>query len=374
MLHVTRLLSATREADCAHQQSKPASRLGLRRLAHRMRRAVSLAAIALSLSLCGPIAAKADLVLVDVYFGDKDEKNDPDYVDYFIDDETREHWMGIMEKDGTYLLIKTGTKGNPTPDDPSGPKGDRESQIALAKQHGGGDVAGERDFWKTPLGEHVSSGGSGPGPVINPSDGDRVKGGTGNPSFGKEDLGEPQIIDNMGSLGSGKGGGFQFNAGSPGEQLKKPGGPGGNPGGNQGGGGSGDDDKGSHKPPPGSFYGPADLVDPLGPPIARSATKRTGKITVGALGGPDTKTGKGKSGETFLPYVEQKSLKKVSGKTKGSERGVIAVIKHGEKIGMGNGSKGQSSMTAPGILQTNAGFAASGPSANGATMGTRGHR
>ena len=377
MLDATRLCRAASETACLHRPSKPRSRLGLPTLAHRMKRAVSLAAIALSLSLCGPLAAKAELVLYHVYFGDSDDKDDPDYVDYFIDDETFEHWMGVKDKDGTYTLAKTGVKGNPTPDDPSsGPKGDRESQVALAKQNGGGDVWGERDFWKTPAGKDLGGGGKGPGPVINPSDDDPVKGGTGNPSLGQEDLGKPQIIDKTGSLGSGKGGGFQFNAGSPGEQLKKPGGPGGPPGGNQSG-SDDDDDKGSDKPPPGSNYGPAELVDPLGPPVARSATKQTGKVAVGALGGPDTRTGKAGSGETVLPYVEQKSLKKTGGKTNGgktngSARGVIAIIKPGEKTGIGHfGAKGQSSMTAPGLLQTNTGFAASGPSAMGATVGAR---
>jgi hypothetical protein len=68
------------------------------------------------------------------------------------------------------------------------------------------------------------------------------------------------IIDKTGDLGSGKGGGFQVNAGSPGEQIKKPGGPGGHTG---GGSDDDDDDKGSSPPDPG--YGPAELVDPLGP-------------------------------------------------------------------------------------------------------------
>jgi hypothetical protein len=52
----------------------------------------------------------------------------------------------------------------------------------------------------------------------------------------------------------------------------------------------------------------------------------------------------GPSGEGHLPYVEQKSRKKSSGKTKGSERGVIAIIKPGDKTSTGMfGSKGKSS-------------------------------
>ena len=211
------------------------------------------------------------------------------------------------------------------------PKGDRKSQIALAKQHGGGKLVPDAEFWNTPLGQRLTAGGKGPKPVINPSDEDQG-GGAGDPSKGKEKLGGPLIIDKTGGLGAGGESGFQFNAGSPADQLNKPGGP---PGGNQGGGGSDDDDdKGSHKPPPGTFFGPADLVDPLGPPIARLAKKPAGKITRAALGGPDTKTGKRKSGEAFLPYIEQKSLKKVSGKTKGSEH--IAVIKPGATTGIGD--------------------------------------
>src|ERR1041384_8252803 len=187
MLHATGLLRAAGETACAQRPSEPASRFGLTKFADRMRRAVSLAALALSLGLCAPVAAKAELILVTVHFGDKDEPNDPDYIDYFIDDETFEHWMGIKDKDGSYLLVKTGDKGNPTPDDPSsGGKADQKSQSALAKQHGGGDIAGERNFWETPAGKHAGSGGSGPGPVINPSGEDPLKGGTGNPSLGKE--------------------------------------------------------------------------------------------------------------------------------------------------------------------------------------------
>jgi hypothetical protein len=74
-------------------------------------------------------------------------------------------------------------------------------------------------------------------------------------------------------------------------------------------------------------------------PAPKSANKGIGKI---ALGAPDTTTGTGTSGEGFLPYIEQRSLKQNSGKTKGSERGVIAIIKPGDKTGIGNaGFKGK---------------------------------
>jgi len=332
-------------------------------------RLASLVALTLLLCLSVPGDVKADWVLVGWDIGDKDD----DYydVEHFWDPDTGKYMNWYWWKDGTSEAVFS--PGNPDPDGTSsGPKGDLQSRIDLAKQKGGGNWVSEREFWDSPLGQSLTGKGKGPSPVINPGD-DNAGGGPGDPSRGKEKLGDPLIIDKTGTIGAGKGGGFQFDAGSPADQLNKPGGP----GGNQGGGGSDDDDdKGSHKPPPGSFYGPADLVDPLGPPIARPAKKGTGKITVGALGGPDTKSRKGKSGEGSLPYVEQKSLKKDSGKTKGSERGVIAIIKPGAKTGMGNSdSKGKSNALQPGLLETNTGFAAQGPSAMGATVGTRGsHR
>jgi hypothetical protein len=138
--------------------------------------------------------------------------------------------------------------------------------------------------------------GKGPGPVINPSD-DAPGGGPSAPSkeavkalkkaFGKPDdpnivkgkLGGGVIIDKTEQIGSGKGGGFQFNAGSPAEQLKKGGGPSGPPG---GGGSDDDDDKGSNKPPTGSNFGPTELIDPLGPPIQGRQEKGTGTRALGS--------------------------------------------------------------------------------------------
>jgi len=337
---------------------------------------------AVALFCCLGVAhdARAGWLSYDLWFADNDDA--VDYIEKFIDeDDLKTRLYVYVFKDGT-VSYKTVHDSNPNPDDSSsGPKGDQQSRIALAKQNGGGNWVSERAFWDSPLGQRLTGKGKGPGPVINPGD-DDAGGGPGDPSRGKEKLGGPPlIIDKTGGFGAGGGGGFQFNAGSPAEQLKKPGGP----GGNQGGGGSDDgDDKGSNKPPPGTFFGPADLVDPLGPPIARPAAKGTGKSTVGALGGPDTKTTgialggpdtksrKGKAGEAYLPYVEQKSLKKDSGKTKGSERGVIAIIKPGEKTGMSNfGSRGKSNALAPGLLETRPGFAGQAVSAMGGPVGTR---
>jgi hypothetical protein len=377
MPHTSQSLGGASVAARLPEQASSSRRSTLTNFLLRLASLVALTLL-LCLSVTGDV--KADWVLTGLDIGDEDD--DFDYVEHYHDEAGR-HLVWYWGKDGT-SFGHVFSPGNPDPDGTSsGPKGDLQSRIALAKQ-GGGNWVSEREFWDSPLGQRLTGKGKGPGPVINPGD-DNAGGGLGDPSRGKEKLGGPLIIDKTGAIGSGKGGGFQFDAGSPADQLNKPGGPGGNPG---GGGSDDDDDKGSDKPPPGSNYGPAELVDPLGPPIAKPAKKGTGKVTHGALGGPDTKgTGialggpdtksrKGKSGDGFLPYLEQKSLKKNSGGTKGSERGVIAIIKPGERTGMGNsGSKGKSNATAPGLLETNTGFAAQGPSAMGATMGTRGgHR
>jgi hypothetical protein len=257
--------------------------------------------------------------------GDLNFADNNDTLDYWyttVDLDNPSHYFSVyVWKDGTIAILE-GDDGNPGPDDPEPKKGDQQSRIALAKQHGGGNWISEREFWDSPAGRSLTAGGQGPKPVINPAD-DDVGVGPGDPSRGKEKLGD-LIIDKTGGLDAGGENGFQFNAGSPADQLHQPGGP---PGGSGGGNSNDDDDKGSHKPPPGSNYGPAELVDPLGPP--------TGKITLGALGA-NTWTGKRKSGEVFLPHVEQKSLKKSSGKNKGSEHGVIAIIKPGETTGIGN--------------------------------------
>ena len=252
------------------------------------------------------------------------------------------------EHPGAVILVyhyKNGTEEaygiypNPDPGGTSsGPKGDRQSQIALAKQHGG-KLVSEQEFWDSPLGQMLTAKGKGPGAVINPGDDDPRGGpaapsqaalkamkslGKGDPGLVGQKLGDGLIIDKTGAIGSGEGG-FDFNAGSPADQLKQPGGPGGPPGG--GGGSDDDDDKGSDKPPPGSNFGPAELVDPLGPPIAKSA-KKTGNVRLGALGGPDTKSArhalggpdtksaKQKPGENVLPYGQQKSLQKAMQETR----------------------------------------------------------
>jgi hypothetical protein len=318
-----------REPSAAHMETAMSQMIRLR---DAMARPVLIGAMALFLCFGFAHNARAEnWVKGDTHFADNDDTLDWSVT--IVDQDNPSHYFVVYQwKDGASTVIEA-HDGNPGPDDPGPKKGDQQSRIALAKQHGGGNWTGEREFWDSPVGQRLTSQGKGPGPVINPGD-DNAGGGPGNPSRGKEKLGEPIFIDKTGGLGAGGEGGFQFNAGSPADQLNKPGGP---PGGNQGGGGSDDDDdKGGHKPPPGSNFGPAELVDPLGPPIARLAKKPTGKITLGALGGPDTKTGKRKSGEAFLPYVEQKSLKKSGGITKGSERGVIAIIKPGETTGIGN--------------------------------------
>lgn len=180
-------------------------------------------------------------------------------------DHFEERWS---DKRGDHVKV-TPKKGdsNPNPEDPSsGPKGDLGSAMGRAKQKGGGKFVEEQNFWKSPGGKSLGSKGKGPNPVINPSD-EGGGGGTGSPGAGAQNLGKPHIINKGGPIGAGKGGGFQFNSGSPADQLKKPGGPAGQPGG--GGSGGGDDNDGSHhKPPPGSNFGPAELVDPLGPPIS----------------------------------------------------------------------------------------------------------
>jgi hypothetical protein len=213
-------------------------------------RPVLIGAIALSFCLGFPHNVRAGWLSYSLWFADNDDA--VDYIEKFVDENDPKSYLSVyVFKDGT-VLYKKDHDSNPNPDDSSsGPKGDLQSRIDLAKQHGGGNWLGEREFWDSPLGRSLTSKGKGPGPVINPGD-DNAGGGLGNPSLGKEKLGDPLIIDKTGTIGSSKGGGFQFDAGSPADQLNKPGGP----GGNQGGGGSdNDDDKGSHKPPPGSEVG-----------------------------------------------------------------------------------------------------------------------
>ena len=53
-----------------------------------------------------------------------------------------------------------------------------------------------------------------------------------------------------------------------------------------------------------------------------------------------TQPGSSNPNETSLPYIEKKSLKKSSGNTKGSEQGVIAIIKPGETTAAGGGAWG----------------------------------
>ena len=225
---------------------------------------------ALLLSLGFPQDARADLQPMPgtLWFGNSDDPDDPAWVEWYIDDETLDVFISETDKDGSVSIEKVGNGGDPNPDDPSSkPEGDLNSLIAAAKQKGG-KLFTDSDFWKSPLGQRLSAGGNGPGPVINPSDDGGGQGAPRNPSLGKEKLGAPQIFNKFGQVGSGHGG-FQFDAGSPADQLKTH-------GGSPSGKGDGDgNDKGSHKPPPGSNFGPAELVDPLGPPTARDAAKGT---------------------------------------------------------------------------------------------------
>jgi len=236
---------------------------------------------------------------------------------------------------------------NPSPDDSSsGPKGDLRSLIALAKQKGSGKLFMDLDFWKTPLGQRLSAGGGGPAPVINPSDDEGSKGGSRNPSVGKEKLGAPEIFNKFDQAGSGKAAGFQFNSGSPADQLKTHG-PHSSPGG-----GSGDgDDKGSHKPPPGSYFGPADLVDPLGPPVARGAAQET-KNRTGNVAASVKKIGSVQGTKTPQTGKTNTTAVRVAGSS--------------------NKTGGGSNLFARGLLDTNGGFAGSGPAAAGtASRGLR---
>jgi hypothetical protein len=273
---------------------------------HRISRRLLMAAITLFLCFSAPGVVKADWVIHAMDIGDPDD--DFTRIEHLHDTETGKNITIFFWKDGS--LPDIFFHGNPDPQGGSGPKADLSSRIDLAKQHGGGNWVSEREFWDSELGRYLGSKGKGPGPVINPAD-DDVSGGPGDPSRGKEKLGEALLINKTGPIGSGKGGGFHFNAGSPGEQLKKPGGPGG-PGGPSGGDSDDGDDKGSSGPPPGTNYGPAELVDPLGPPIAKRTTKETAKLKTvkiaKSIGDPHKRLGKAGKGDQSLGGPDTKSL------------------------------------------------------------------
>jgi hypothetical protein len=238
-----------------------------------------LATVAAGLIATGlPGGAAAEVISVGLHFAANEDPED--YVEKFWNlDDPRWDIYKVVYKDGSVEWYVLPADSNPGPDDPSsGGKGDRDSRIALAKQTGGGKFIADQYFWKGELGKSLTGKGKGPAPVINPGDGDDPGGGPSNPSRGKEKLGEDYVINHTEQLGSGKGGGFQFDGGSPGEQLKKGGGPKGPPGNNNGNGNGDDDNKGSNGPPPGTYFGPAELIDPLGPPIQKEAARpKTGK-------------------------------------------------------------------------------------------------
>jgi hypothetical protein len=309
-----------------------------------------LATTALVFSLAAADHARAEYQSYGLHF--PDNNSGVLWVEGFIDNEDpTKFFIIIMFKDGDATVIKD-VYLNPGPDDDSVAKGDLESRTALAKQQGGGNWIEERAFWDSPLGRHLAGKGKGPDPVINPG-GDDVGGGPGNPSLGKEKLGDAQIIDHTAHLGSGKGGGFHVNAGSPGEQLKKPGGPGGPPNGDKGDGG--DDDKGSSKPPPGTYFGPADLVDPLGPWVgkgaAKAATRTNGKSQVHS--GAAIKRAAGPAGQGAASGAAIKRTAVPAGQ------------------GAASHTKPKSSPMAAGLLDNNAGFSPRGPAALGAAFNTR---
>lgn len=173
---------------------------------------------------------------------------------------------------------------NPNPDDSSsGPK-DTDMARALAKQKGGSGIP-EIDFFKTPAGKEITSGGNGPVPLTEPNyekGPGAMGGGTVFDKTGQAKIAADKAI-NTNVLGGhgGHTGGIEFNSGSVTEQIKKHG-SGGPPSDNDKG-----DGQGSHKPPPGSFLGPADLVDP-NPPVPPIV--KTGKLkTAVGLGSPEEK-------------------------------------------------------------------------------------
>jgi hypothetical protein len=306
MSRKTYSLSSTSVALGLPGSGLPSCRSNLRNVLYRIPRAVLLAAITLFLCFSAPGVVKADWVIYAMDIGDPDD--DFTRIEHVRDTETGKHISIFFWKDDVPGLF---FHDNPDPEGGGVPKGDLSSRIDLAKQHGGGKWVSAREVWDSELGRYLGNKGKGPGPVINPAD-DDVGGGPGDPSRGKEKLGEPLLIDKTGSIGSGKGGGFQFNAGSPAEQLKKPGGPGG-PGGPSGGGGNDDgDDKGSSGPPPGTNYGPAELVDPLGPPVAKRTTKETTKLKTvkiaKSVGDPHKRLGKTGKGDQSLGGPDTKSL------------------------------------------------------------------
>src|SRR5262245_62073186 len=204
------------DSSVAHRLPGPTSSSRpskLRNFLHRIGRPALLAALTLLLCFSLPGDVKAQMVLITIEFPDNDNE-DVLYTEWWYIGKVGEvdyYLLYFKYTDGTAeaFYIKASDLHNPDPGgETSGPKGDRQSLIALAKQHGG-KWNSKQEFLDSPLGRMLTGKGKGPGPVINPSD-DDAGGGPGDPSRGKEKLGDDYIIDKTGPMGSGKGGGFQF--------------------------------------------------------------------------------------------------------------------------------------------------------------------
>ncbi|HEY2922405.1 MAG TPA: hypothetical protein VGK77_25780 [Candidatus Binatia bacterium] len=242
-------------------------------------------------------------------------------------------WMWYINDDWSYKVVIIDTKGNnktitwwnPDPEGGGSGKGDLDSRIALLKRKGGiAKLAG--DFWKSPAGKQMTGKGKGPKPVINPSDDDRG-GGPSDPSKGAEKLGskaqQQKFKEELNKLAKenaknygGKGGGFQYNSGSPADQLKKPGGPG-NPGGP--GGGTGDDDKDKNKPGSTGYAGAPELVDPLGPPISFDK-KKSNKSRLTKAASQQAPAGTKAQGSTKAGSSSQKPAGKRDARSQGQNK------------------------------------------------------
>ncbi len=181
--------------------------------------------------------------------------------------------------------VHTAGTVNPTPDDPSGMKGDYDSALILILQSGGAMEAQEVDFWQSVLGKALTQGGSGDplGEIHNPSDADNDATGPARPAQGAtldNDI-VRQIEEDIEALRAAVAdtNWYEINGGSASEQLKNKlvrGGP--PPGG--GGGGGGDDgvpgvpNKPEEGDPTGGdgpfddLPGPPELVNPN--PVARA--------------------------------------------------------------------------------------------------------
>jgi hypothetical protein len=222
---------------------------------------------------------------------------------YDPDTDVTSVFVWITKTDAIMEQWHKGVPINPNPDgESSGPKGDQSTQIALAKQKGGGDGKVEGDFWKSPAGQLLTGGGKGPNVVWNPEgdQGGPSAGATyhtigqkpgqlliGNTGAGLQDLMD-RIKDKVKEVGGAAGKYLENHGKGPGPYW--------NPGVEGGGGGSQNDGGGDDEPPgsprQGGELGPKpDIVNPptvqhhLGGLFARHVSDPDDKY----LGGPDTK-------------------------------------------------------------------------------------